>query len=204
MLAQAALQEAGVALHCATHAPDSPQFFAQVESQFVKHSLGACAKRNRVVAFARLQVATIKRTGLIRVVNFIDVTSMGKRTVAPRRYAPRRLPAALGMTSSSDVPQANSCWPRLWARYALVTLRFLSLNSEDVRFLGPFGAGPAAVCARDLKAKKRSTMRESRTVSETKFGWRSRSPDRRSYGKPGARQAMLPGSQHWNDRMRGN
>jgi hypothetical protein len=39
----------------------------------------------------------------------------------------------------------------------------MSLNSEDVRFLGPFGAGPAAVCARDLKAKKRSVMRESRT-----------------------------------------
>jgi hypothetical protein len=43
-LAQAALQTAAAALHCATQAPDNPQFCEHeklVESQFVTHSFGA-------------------------------------------------------------------------------------------------------------------------------------------------------------------
>ncbi|OSJ32147.1 hypothetical protein BSZ19_20125 [Bradyrhizobium japonicum] len=42
-LEQAALQAAAVALHCATQAPDNPQFCEHekfTESQFVTHSLG--------------------------------------------------------------------------------------------------------------------------------------------------------------------
>jgi hypothetical protein len=40
------LQAAAVALHCATQAPDNPQFCEHeklAESQFVTHSFGACA-----------------------------------------------------------------------------------------------------------------------------------------------------------------
>ena len=43
-LEQAALQAAAVALHCATQAPDNPQFCEHekfAESQFVTHSFGA-------------------------------------------------------------------------------------------------------------------------------------------------------------------
>jgi hypothetical protein len=42
-LEQAALQAAAVALHCATQAPDNPQFCEHeklTESQFVTHSFG--------------------------------------------------------------------------------------------------------------------------------------------------------------------